>query len=222
MLSLSQALTHSHQCLLLQLLHLPRAATVPCCACCDHVMSYLITPAGIINQVSVTVNEAGQMDSYANVLAGSFGVAVQSGSVSSFTTSATAAISMGDSCSCTQQAFGLAIAKAVSSGGSQASGVVQATCSAFCAGGSTADAWASAFAIALSNADCCSALSQAYAQAQGQCADALGNASEAVVTVLGFCGAGPTDGSGSVEGDGGEGETGGEEGGEEGGDASTG
>jgi hypothetical protein len=90
------------------------------------------------------------------------------------------------------QAYGVAFASAIASGGDEEDALAQATAIAFCKGGSTATAFAKAYSAALEiNKKGCLVLTKVKAFAFAQCKNGYVRAyAEASVEkkVLGFCG----------------------------------
>lgn len=90
------------------------------------------------------------------------------------------------------QAYGVAFASAIASGGDEADALSEATAIAFCSGGSTATAFARAFSVALSrDSNGCLVLTKAKALAVVRCSGGTFRAyAEASVEkqVLGLCG----------------------------------
>jgi hypothetical protein len=80
----------------------------------------------------------------------------------------------------------------IAQGGDSKAAVAEATATAFCEGGSTAQSWASAYAVALSkDSQGCLVLNEAKAMARAKCGAAGAESvakSEATSLVLGFCG----------------------------------
>lgn len=91
-----------------------------------------------------------------------------------------------------QYTYGQAIAKAVAQGSDGQAAVAEATAEVFCQGGSYANAWSSAFAIALNqDQNGCLVLSKARALAVSSCGGGAFNSyadSDSTSKVLGFCG----------------------------------
>jgi len=132
----------------------------------------------------------GYTDEYGNLMANTFGAAKRKNKVPQMTTAVTEAVSTGGENA--QVAYGTAIAKAIAGGGDSKAAIAEATATAYCEGGATADSWSNAYAVAIAqDAKGCLVLNEAKALAQARCrggqftSDAQ---SEATSTVLGFCG----------------------------------
>jgi len=132
----------------------------------------------------------GQTNKFARTMAQAFGVAKQKKAVPAMTTAVADAIAQGGADA--RYAMGTAIAQAVAAGGDSQAAITEATANAFCAGGSIANSWASAYAVALSqDAKGCLVLNQAKALAQSACGSGAANSiarAEATSLVMGFCG----------------------------------
>lgn len=150
-----------------------------------------VAPGLLAKSADLAVSR-GRADAYASNLANAFGYAKQSSQVPQLTSALCGAINQGGDAA--RVATGQAIAKAIAGGGDSRQAVAEATANALCSGdASQAQAWSSAFAVALStNQQGCLVLNEAKAMAQARCgadgtAEAVSNA-EASSSVLGFCG----------------------------------
>jgi hypothetical protein len=160
------------------------------CCLCTALLCWQCGAAGLLAKSADLAVTRGQTERYASTLANAFGYARQQQQVPQLTTAVSEAItSGGDSM---RFASGTAIAQAIAQGGDSKAAVAEATATALCAGGSQAQAWSSAYAVALSqDRNGCLVLNEAKALAQAKCGDGAADAvadAEASSTVLGFCG----------------------------------
>jgi hypothetical protein len=132
----------------------------------------------------------GTVNAFGTSQAKAFGRAKRKGSLNAFTRAVSQAIGQGGDSA--KQAYGVAFAEAAASGGEDQEALAQATAAAFCEGGGTATAFASAYSVALSrNKQGCLVLTQARALAVAQCGGGQFTAyaeASAESQVLGLCG----------------------------------
>ena len=132
----------------------------------------------------------GYLDPFSRMIGGAFGVARRRNSVPQMTTAITEAVATGGTNA--QVTYGTAIAKAVAAGGDSQAAVAEATATAYCEGGSTAESWSNAYAVAISqDSKGCLVMNEARAMAMAKCGGGQFTSeakAEATSTVLGFCG----------------------------------
>jgi hypothetical protein len=145
-----------------------------------------IAPGLLRRSADYAVNN-GHVDGFSRSMSRAFGFARERNFMGLFVPAVCDAISGGGDS--VRYAYGSAIATAISEDGTA---VAEATATALCQGGSRAEAFASAYAIALQqNSQGCLVLNQARAMAYARCGAGAAEAwsrAEATSTVLGFCG----------------------------------
>jgi hypothetical protein len=148
--------------------------------------------AAVLATAAATATSQGAVEEFGRSQAQAFTVARRRGFLDSYTTCVSRAIDEGGDAS--TQVFGVAFAEAAAAGGDQSQALAYATALAFCQGGGTATAFASAYSAALSrNRQGCVVLTQARALAVAQCSGGQFTAfaeASAESQVLGLCGLG--------------------------------
>lgn len=146
--------------------------------------------AGVLARGAGYAHARGQDAQFADACSSALLASRRQGSVRSFGLAMADAVQQGGEIG--RYTYGQAIAKAVSQGSDGQQAVAEATAEVFCQGGSYANAWASAFAVALyQDENGCLALSKAQALAVASCGGGAFksySSSDATSKVLGFCG----------------------------------